>query len=67
MRDWTEIEAVINSASPVPVSDFVMLLELRKALDEASAETLKERMNLEPHLSYSEVWDEFKHEWGIDA
>jgi len=36
------------------------------ALDEASAETLKECMATEPNLSYTTVWDELRRDWGID-
>ena len=67
VRNWTEVEKVIHSSSPFPVTDFAMLMELRGCLDEASAEILKARMLAESNLQYQEYWDAFRHEWGYDA
>ena len=57
----------MRSASAHPVTDYAMLIELRKALDEPSAEILKSRMLVEPDLKYDEVWNSFQQEWGVDA
>jgi hypothetical protein len=66
VRDWTEVETIIQSSSSYPVSDFALLLELRGCLDEASSEVLKTRMIYEKNLGYQEYWDSFRQEWGID-
>ena len=34
IRDWNEVETIVRSASAHPVTDYAMLIELRKALDE---------------------------------
>ena len=67
VRDWTERETLIRSSSNFPVTDFSMLMEFRSCLDEATAETLKSRMDLEPGLTYNQYWDSFRQEWGQDA
>jgi hypothetical protein len=67
IRDWNEVETIVRSASAHPVTDYAMLIELRKALDEPSAEILKSRMLVEPDLKYDEVLNSFQQEWGVDA
>ncbi len=64
IRDWNEVETIVPSASSHPVTDYAMLINLRNALDEPSAEILKSRMLLEPDLKYDEVWNSFQQEWG---
>jgi len=66
-RDWGEVETIITSSSAFPITDYAMLMELRNALDEASAEQLKAQMLMNPNLTYEENWDSFRREWGFDA
>jgi hypothetical protein len=66
VRDWTEVETIIQSSSSYPVSDYALLLELRGCLDEeASSEVLKSRIIYENNQCW-ENWDSFRQEWGID-
>ena len=66
-KSWNFHLRMMQGASNGPLSDAVVLMNLRGYIDEASGALLEGRMYNDPNLSYYEFWDELKAKYMRDA
>ena len=66
-REWNFHLKLMHGASRGTLPDAVVLMTLKKYLDEASAEWLLGKMAIDPDLPYYEFWDELKGKFLRDA
>ena len=66
-RQWQFHLKIMHGASPGTLPDAIVLMNLKKFLDEASAALLAGKMALDPDYSYYQFWEELKSKFVRDA